>query len=247
MQASMSRVLETLSVRLVDHVVAINEGLRSEIVCRRGVARGKVTVVPNAVEDAVLALGGRFEPPERVSRYGYVGNLSAIEGLDILVEGFRRAFPNGEDVRLLFHGRGPYEAELRALLEAVDDGRMSLCGPFGRASLEAVYRSVDCVVLPRPRNRLTDTVTPLKPLEAMAFKRLVLISDALGLLEVVGCREHALVFRAGDAGALAACLRNIHAGEVGVTSIARRGYEFVRQERAWNAIAETYARLYESR
>lgn len=243
LQSMLSRWLETVSLSLVDHVVTINESLKSEVVAR-GIPSSKVTVVPNAVDDGLIELGGSLSLPTRVTRFGYVGNLSAIEGLDLLVDAFRRAFPDGEQVELLFHGIGSYEQGLALIIQAAGDPRIRLCGRFSRNAVLDVYRSLDCVVIPRRRSKISETVTPLKPLEAMAFGRLVGISDVQGLLEVVGEGSNAWTFRADDAADLARGLRRVFEGAFDVAAMARRGREFVARERAWNAVAAAYARVY---
>jgi glycosyltransferase involved in cell wall biosynthesis len=110
--------------------------------------------------------------------------------------------------------------------------------------VQEVYGTLDCVVLPRCRSKLNDTVTPLKPLEAMAFNRLVGVSDVGGLVEVIGQRANAWMFEADNVQDLSAKLRQVYAGEIDVRGIAVRGREFVCRERGWKAIAERYVGVY---
>lgn len=243
LQARVSRWLESLSLRLADRVVAINAALKAEIVAR-GVPESRVDVVPNAVDAELVEIGDEFQPPERVRRFGYVGNFSSIEGLDTLVAAFRQAFACGEDVELLFHGSGSYESELRRIVGEANDPRIRICGAFAREEVGSVYKTLDCIVIPRIRSKLTDTVTPLKPLEAMAFKRLVGISDVQGLREVVGDSGNAWVFPPSDVNGLASGLYRIYNGEVDVHGIAVRGAEYVRRHRVWSAIAGSYTEIY---
>lgn len=244
-QARVSRWFETISLRIVDRVVAINEALKQEVVSR-GVPPERVYVVPNAVDDELIGYGVQCRPPNKVLRFGYIGNFSSIEGLDLLVAAFRKAFEAEEDVKLYFHGTGSYERDLRRIVQEADDPRIHICGSFARNEIKSVYDTVDCIVLPRHRSKLNDTVTPLKPLEAMAFKRLVGVSDARGLLEVIGDRSNAWVFPADDVDGLAAALRRVYLGEINVEEMAARGYEFVRNHRNWNAIAAKYSEVYAS-
>ena len=59
--------------------------------------------------------------------------------------------------------------------------------------VERYYSLVDVLAYPRKKMRLTDLVTPLKPLEAMAQGRLVAASDVGGHRELI---------RDGDTGTL---------------------------------------------
>jgi glycogen synthase len=242
-QSGVSRALETLSLRMADAIVTINEGLKSEVVSR-GVPEAKVTVVPNAVEDALLELGSTFECPESFTRFGYVGNFSSIEGLGLLVDAFRHAFPCREEAQLLFFGAGAYDGALRRLVTDAGDPRIQVRGSFTRDEIACVYRALDCIVLPRHRTKLNESVTPLKPLEAMAFKRLVCISDVRGLVEVVGGADNAIVFPADDVEQLAGVLRQILACNNGELEIAMRGHSYVYRERAWSAVAAGYLHVY---
>lgn len=242
-QAVAARLLETVALRGADRVVAINLGL-SRNISARGVPGDRIFVVPNAMEDDIIRMGNSCCAPSRVRRFGYIGNISVIEGLDILVDAFRQAFPKKQDVSLEFFGSGAYFQELRAKVEKLGDERVRLWGPFDRSELGSVYERVDCVVIPRRRSKLNDTVTPLKPLEAMALKRLVCVSDVGGLLEVIGDRGNAVVFPAEDVNALANTLMGIYRGEIDVSGIAMRGFDFVSRERNWNAIAKKYWEVY---
>jgi glycosyltransferase involved in cell wall biosynthesis len=71
------------------------------------------------------------------------------------------------------------------------------------------YRLVDLFVFPRRRVRLTDLVTPLKPLEAMAQSKPVTASDVGGHRELLQHGETGYLFPPDDALALAECLRTL--------------------------------------
>ena len=59
---------------------------------------------------------------------------------------------------------------------------------------------------PRKAMRLTELVTPLKPLEAMAQRKLVAASDVGGHRELIEDGVTGTLFPAGDPAALAAAL-----------------------------------------
>jgi len=82
--------IETLSLKLADQVVTINQSLRDDLV-RRGVNPNKIFIVPNAVENDILELATGVSAPKKVKRFGYVGNFSEIEGLELLISAFEKA------------------------------------------------------------------------------------------------------------------------------------------------------------
>src|SRR5262249_7198264 len=117
----------------------------------------------------------------------------------------------------------------------------------GRVPHERVqdfYRAIDLHVYPRHPMRLTQTVTPLKPLEAMALGAIVLASDVGGHRELVRHRETGYLFPAGSVDECARAVREIFAIRNDWERIRRNARQFVEQERSWAAAAAGYEELY---
>ncbi|CAA0124444.1 Alpha-maltose-1-phosphate synthase [BD1-7 clade bacterium] len=237
---------ETLAMRAADHVVTINQGLKSNIV-KRGIRDQHVTVVSNAVSSSLLSVAQNTTSSTSFCRFGYVGNFSDIEGLDLLLEAFSLSFPvdGFPDVSLSFWGRGPDLEYLSALAESKNDPRIKFCGPFSRDSVTLVYESLDCIVIPRISLPITELVTPLKPLEAMAFGRLVIGSDVGGIVEVVGGSENALLFPAGDTVALSSQLSFAHENIEPCLRTLKCGRDFVFENRNWSEVSRAYSKVYQ--
>jgi len=232
-------------MRLSDRVVVINEGLRVPVTSR-GVLAENVTVVPNAVSRSVLECGLEQPAPSAFNRFAYVGNFSSIEGLDLLVEAFLLAFPPDQypNHRLSFYGRGVWNEELDNLLRDSSDSRIRNYGQFEHSEIASVYQDNDCIVNPRISSELTTAVTPLKPLEAMAFSRLVITSDIKAMREVTGGERRARFFKAGDVHSLVETLKHVSSDLPGSKSTARSGRQYVETERTWAANAHVYESLY---
>ncbi len=211
-----ARALETWALRRVDHVTTICEGLRDEIV-RRGIPPERVTVVPNAVD--VEAFRFDAAPDEALRRrlklagaevVGFCGSFYAYEGLDLLVDAFARLAPGRPRMRLLLVGGGFQEAALRAqvALHGLEE-RVVFTGRVPQDQVQRYYELIDVLAYPRHRMRLTELVTPLKPLEAMAQGRMFVASDVGGHRELVRDGETGFLFPAGDAAALAATIERV--------------------------------------
>ena len=63
------------------------------------------------------------------------------------------------------------------------------------AEVQRYYDLIDVLVYPRRSMRLTELVTPLKPLEAMAQGRMFVASDVGGHRELIRDGETGLLFR----------------------------------------------------
>ena len=101
-------------------------------------------------------------------------------------------------------GDGPAASRIRALTRelAIEDV-VILTGRVPHAQVERYYALIDVLVYPRLSNRVTELVTPLKPLEAMAQGKLVIASDVGGHREMVIPGRNGVLFKAGDASSLA--------------------------------------------
>jgi glycosyltransferase involved in cell wall biosynthesis len=99
-------------------------------------------------------------------------------------------------------------------------------------------------VYPRLPMRLTELVTPLKPLEAMAQGRLVVASDVGGHRELVDHGKTGMLFRAGDAGALAQAILALLLAPASWPALRRQARAFVETERSWGASVGRYAPVY---
>jgi glycogen synthase len=188
----LTRTLENHVVAGADAVVTICEGLRGDLV-ERGVAPERITIVPNGVD---LALFGDPLPrdPLLAARLGlgegpvigFIGSFYDYEGLDDLIAALPAVLRSHGQARLLLVGGGPCEAALRAQAQASSAGMaIRFAGRVPHDEVERYYALCDVMAYPRKRSRLTDLVTPLKPLEAMAQGILVAASDVGGHRELI--------------------------------------------------------------
>jgi PEP-CTERM/exosortase A-associated glycosyltransferase len=248
----LTRALETRVFRKADAVTTICEGLRSDIL-ERGIPPERVTVIPNAV-DVDLFKRHNQRDSELVQRLGlenkqvlgFIGSFYAYEGLSLLVEAMPRVLAQMPDVRLLLVGGGPRESTLQqqASKLGVED-RVVFTGRVPHDQVQRYYDLVDILVYPRMPMRLTELVTPLKPLEAMAQGRVVIASDVGGHRELISDGVNGKLFRAGDPESLVKAILMMlqHPGEW--PRMQSAGREFVERERNWPASVARYKAVYE--
>ncbi len=249
----LSRGLETRALKQAAHVFTICEGLRQDIVAR-GISEAKVTVIPNAVDIAAFRQGGAADAGlmrrlglTDCAVVGFVGSFYAYEGLDLLLDalpGMLRVLP---DVRVLLVGGGPQEAALKAQAERLGvANNVVFTGRVPHDEVQRYYDLIDVLAYPRHSMRLTELVTPLKPLEAMAQGRIVVASDVGGHKELIRDGDTGLLFEAGNAEALAARLLQVLAKKDMWLRMRRNGRKFVEEERNWSASVARYVPVYRS-
>jgi len=248
----LTRALETLAVRRADAVTTICEGLRSDLVAR-GLAAEKVTVIPNAVDIKNFQVGS-LPDHDLMDEFGlksgftlgFVGSFYAYEGLDVLL----RAMPNIvaaiPQAQLLLVGGGPQEPDLKALSTQLGlNSIVHFAGQIPHDQISRYYSVVDVMVYPRIARRLTELVTPLKPLEAMALGKMVVASNVGGHRELISDGKNGYLFAPGSTQALAQCLTRLLAQDRGHwQAVISSGRNYVERERNWPASVARYRSVY---
>jgi glycosyltransferase involved in cell wall biosynthesis len=243
---------ETGAMRTADHVVTIAESMRDDIIAR-GVDPDRVTVIPNGVDadafspqapDPALArrygLEGRFA-------FGYVSNLDhPRENQELLVEATAILLKRGRAVTCLIVGDGKRRAEIEGIARKAGVGdRVVFTGRVPHDEVRGHYALLDAFVVPRRDERAARTVTPLKPYEALAMERPLVVADLPALTEIAEPEARGLAFPAGDAAALASMLeRLIDDPELG-RRMGVAGREWVARERSWAANGPRFRAVYE--
>jgi PEP-CTERM/exosortase A-associated glycosyltransferase len=248
-----SRALETFALSRADHVTTICDGLRREIV-GRGISLARVTVIPNAVDTAAFRFGATADAALRrrlgldgAIVIGFAGSFYAYEGLDLLIVAFAELAKRYPELRLLLVGGGPNELALKAQVDQCGlASRVIFSGRVPHGEVQRYYELIDVLAYPRHRMRLTEMVTPLKPLEAMAQGRMLVASDVGGHRELVRDGDTGFLFPAGDASALASTIERVLARREEWPRIGAQARRFVETERTWATSVARYADVYAS-
>ena len=249
----LTRALETHAFRNADAVTTICEGLRSDIVAR-GIPSSKVTVIPNAVDIEKFSTGGAANEELKAKLnlsgariLGFIGSFYAYEGLDLLLNALPRMLEKAPDVRVLLVGGGPQEAQLKQqTAELGISDKVVFAGRVPHVDVNHYYDLVDVLVYPRQRMRLTELVTPLKPLEAMAQGKLFVASDVGGHRELIRDGETGVLFKAEDPHSLAEKVLDLLQSEEKWPALKQAGRRYVENERNWKVSVGRYEGIYRS-
>jgi PEP-CTERM/exosortase A-associated glycosyltransferase len=247
----LTKALESKVFRDADGVTTICHGLESDII-QRGISPAKVTVIPNAVDIENFTFGATPDEALRESLgitgctvLGFIGSYYAYEGISLLLDALPLIRQKQSNAVVLLVGGGPEEQRLKdqvARLGLQDHVRM--VGRVPHSEVQAYYDLIDVLVYPRLSMRLTDLVTPLKPLEAMAQGRLVLASDVGGHKELIEDRKTGYLFQAGDVVSLAETTIELTNAREKWDGLRQRGRQFVESERNWTMSVHRYEKLY---
>jgi glycosyltransferase involved in cell wall biosynthesis len=248
------RMIERLEVQAAmhaDHVFTITKAV-GQVLIKGGVPAHKISVLPNAVDTTKFVT--RTRDPDLEHRWhlrgkatiGYIGAFKAYEGLDYLLQAaalLRRRM--GDCFRLLLVGDGESEIELRALAKRLD--LMSLVRFTGRVEHKTIpdyYALCDIIAFPRRGMRVCEVVSPIKPFEAMAAQKAVVVSDVRALTEIVQHEETGLVHRKDDVNSLAAQLERLLHDPTLRANLAQKGHDWVIKHRTWSRVCDRVDRVY---
>jgi glycogen(starch) synthase len=246
----MERSLETLVLWRAYAVTTIASYLKRDIEQRRG-QRANVFLIPNGVD------AERFQsiPPDEQLRQelgiaphepviGFIGSFYRFEGLNVLLQALAILKTQGIKYKALLVGGGEMDAEWRQLAVDLQLTDVRFTGRVPHADVLRYYAIMNLCVYPRLKEQITELVTPLKPLEAMAMGKLVIGSDVGGIRELLEHGKGGLLFPAENAEVLAQLLRNTLDEPSRYENLIAAGKEIVKKNYSWNSHVERYSQIY---
>lgn len=250
-QFAMIEQMELATARAADHVLAITGVLRAWLI-QKGVSAKKITVVPNAVD------GELFKPAPRDAALeeqlglkdklvvGYIGSFTDYEGLDLLLAAAAKVRSKAGDLfRLLWVGDGP---ALPALLQQAKELGLEDCTiSLGRqpfAAVQRYYSLVDIAVFPRKGHAVCEIVSPLKPFEAMAMGKGVIVSNVRPLTEIIVHNKTGLVAEKDNDVSLAIQLQRMVTDAALRARTGKAARRWIETTRNWDVIAKTVGQVY---
>jgi len=176
-------VLEKLSLRYADHVIATNQSYRAMEMERGGVPAERITIVRNGPE-----LNGRqvAEPDPGLRQkgrtiIGYVGVMGFQDGVDYLLRALHHLVHDlgrTDVLCVLIGGLGSAQPSLKQLATQLGlDDHVWFTGFVSDADLLRYIASADICVDPDPSNPFNDRSTMIKMLEYMAQGKPIVAFD----------------------------------------------------------------------
>ncbi|MBM3723723.1 MAG: glycosyltransferase, partial [Actinobacteria bacterium] len=248
----LSRAAETSVMQEVNAVTTLSLSMKDEI-SARGIPEAKIHVMPNAVPAEWLDIKTDHEsvrsslglaPDEFL--VGLFTTFSAHEGVPTLLDAIVNLKNLKVRVKCLLIGDGPTLESAKSLTEKYGlSNDVIFLGRLPQLELPRYYQALDLFVLPRVNARVTQLVTPLKPLEAMALGTPVVGSSVGGIKEIV---EHAVtgeLFKPEDAVDCAEVIQSLLYDSARRERLAEAAREWVAANRTWTGIAKRYVKLYQ--
>lgn len=243
--------LETIVYKYADATVTICEALKNAVAPRVR-STDALHVVGNGVDSDKFA--PREAPAGAWERFGlagkkligYVGTFQPYEGLQTLIAAIGDIAREIPDAHVVITGAGGQEMELKAFArERGVESKVTFTGRVPHDEVFNIYAMASLLVYPRIRTRTTELTTPLKPLEAMAMARPVMVSDVAAMGELVRYGETGFVFKAGDSADLTKRCVEALKDPARLDQVGKNARAWILKERQWPTLLSRYETIYE--
>lgn len=243
------RNFETMVAKQADLVFTLTGAMKAELISR-GVEEEKIIILPNCTNpedfspsDKSQVLLDELGIDKDTAIIGYIGSFQDYEGLDDLIlacELMNQRDPS-VDFKILLVGDGPYFNKILELAEASSiRDKILLTGRVPHSLAAEYYSIVDIAAFPRKSWPVCEMVSPMKPLEALAMEKAVLVSSVQALAEMVVHEQTGMVFEKGSLDSLADNLLYLIANPERRISMGAKARDWVIEHRTWNAISQRF-------
>ncbi len=246
-----SHFIETRFLKKVDAIFTISEGMRKEMIAH-GISEKQITIIPNGVDTKQFSTIPRDEFLSQKKNIkgkkvlGFIGSFYHYEGIDLLIDAFAEILKKNNNVVLLLVGEGPEYTKIREMTDKKGlNGRVIFTGKIPHQEIRRYYSVMDILVYPRKSMRLTELVTPLKPLEAMALGKVVAGSNVGGIRELIKDGGNGILFKPDSIESIASALIELISNPALQESLSREAVIYVNKERSWDKIIQRYLPVYE--
>lgn len=245
------QLFEALTARHADHVITITSAMQEELMAR-GVPEERIAIAYNSVDPQRFiphprnqALAQQLGIPDGIPIIGYVGSFVDYEGLDDLVIACTGLKADGYEFRLLLVGDGDAFNDLKHQIEASGlTDKTIMTGRVPHEMVEDYYSLIDIAPFPRKPWEVCELVSPLKPYEAMALEKAVVVSGTRALCEIVNHEGNGLVFAKGETNDLQAKLAILLRDNAMQTALGKRARQWIKQERSWDVAGQSCIDIY---
>ncbi len=257
----LQKAFEGLVASAANHVMTLTGPMKDELI-KRGVQDDKITLVPNSCDPARFTprardqnLAAKYNIPKDVPVIGYIGTFVQYEGLEHLVAACSKLRKNGHVFRVLLIGnenasgadKGPITAEIERIAAESDlTDWLIMPGRVDHTTVEAHYSLIDIAPFPRKPQPVTEMVSPMKPLEALAMQKAVVVSSVGALKEMIAHEKTGLIFEKGNIESLVSTLETLILSPELRTRLGENGRAWVCAERTWDEVGRRAASALQS-
>lgn len=247
-----SKRKETDLMKSADRIITLSAPMKKEIVLR-GIPKKKINIIPNGTDTELLhpiktdeKLLKKFNLREK-KIIGFIGRLTWYEGINVLLKSVPTILKENKNIKILLIGKIE-KSYLKYLVDIIIKLRIGeyvqILGPIPHDKIQHYYSIIDIIVLPRLNIKVSRLVTPLKHLEAMAFKTLVIASDYPAFRFTITEKKNGDFFKPEDSNDLAKKICYYLKNPEEKRKIEEYARSFVENQYHWEKLVLNYKTIY---
>lgn len=228
-----------IGMRFADHCFVQSERMKQEMQ-DKGIPADRMTAVPMAVSEELLAQGERPSQPESPPVVLYLGGLHRVRRLEIMIDCFAEVAARYDDVRFKVVGEGGEPADRQHLEALVAErgiaDRVQFTGQLPRDEAQRHVATAAVCLSPIPVTPTLRVASPTKLIEYLAFSKPAVANDHPEQSMIARESNGAICVEwsaSAFADAVIWCLEN----PAEAIAMGARGREWVKDNRTYSKIA----------
>lgn len=246
----LTRYMETEVVKYADYVFTLTNAMRDDLVSR-GIDSSKIGLLPNSCDPSQFdpaknkrdkKLAKKLGIPSNIPVIGYIGTFNDYEGLDDLVTACGLLYQKGMKFRLLLVGSKADSEEsnkLRSIAMKYEfEHWLIIPGRIEHNEVASYYSLITIAPFTRKPLPVTELVSPLKPLEALAMGKAVVASSVQALSEMIIDETTGLIYEKGNVNDLYDKLLVFLNDSSKCSNLGKNARKWVVENRTWKLCAK---------
>lgn len=245
-----SRFMDIINIfKSANHVISLTNSLKRWIVEKYQIPEKNITVIKNGVDNnyfkpqnpyKIESLKEKLGNPEKIVMYA--GYFDKVNGLGMVLKTIPSILQENPRINFIFIGHGPYYKQIEKISKIYS--QIKLLSTVKHEFMPLYYQTSDLFIIPRPSTLSSELISPLKLLEAMSMKSIVLGSDVGGIKEIINNGENGYLYEKDNDQSFKNAL--IHAIENNNKKIGENARKTILKEYNWNKSAEKLKNIYKS-
>ncbi len=189
--------------------------------------------------------GSDLNKAESTICFYFVGGITPIRGLDIVVEGFSLLAEKYSNIKLIVAGDG---CDLQNIKQKAEEHNISeivvFLGWVNQYEALNLMQSADIMLLPHKRHIQTDCSSPNKLYQYMYNQKPIIASDCKSIERVIKETESGLIYRYDDPESFAECAEKLINDSELRNRLGMNGYQAVKEKYNWAVDSAKLIELY---
>jgi glycosyltransferase involved in cell wall biosynthesis len=231
-----------------DHIIAVIDEMKEKLIREYTISSDKITVISNYEK---LDFANHSEPDDFIFKnevfyIAYVGGISAVRGLETVIQAISIFKEQNKKVEFIIVGNGnsTYVNSLKQLAIILDCAeRIHFLGHKPFKKINYYIENVNVNVIPHIKNDHTDNTIPHKLFQIMTQKSPLLVSNCNPMKRILMNNNAGFIFESSNPTDFKAAIENMMNNNTEVKKRVLNAYQLISEHLNWEKEAQTLVKL----